>query len=45
MRAERVRTAKNRVRDVIEKLLGDGLTNEEIRRLFEAELRYAGEKK
>jgi GntR family transcriptional regulator len=45
VRAERVRTAKNRVRDVVEKLQRDGLTSEEIRRLFEAELRYAGEKK
>jgi GntR family transcriptional regulator len=39
-RAERVRWAQERVRQCIEGLLEAGLTNEEIRRLCEAQLLY-----
>ncbi|MGH9612324.1 MAG: GntR family transcriptional regulator [Bryobacteraceae bacterium] len=39
-RSEKVRLAQNRVREVVESLRGDGLSEEEIHRLFEAEILY-----
>ena len=39
-RAERVRLAQDRVRALVERLQQDGLTDEEILRLIEAELFY-----
>src|ERR1700730_10610570 len=39
-RAEKVRIAQERVRTLVEFLHGEGLSEEEIRRLFEAELFY-----
>jgi GntR family transcriptional regulator len=39
-RAERVRLAQHRVRTLVESLQQEGLSDEEIRRLFEAELLY-----
>ena len=39
-RAERVRLAQDRVRALVERLQQDGLTEEEILRLIEAELFY-----
>ncbi len=39
-RAERVRVAQERVRDLVERLRQEGLSLEEIRRMFEAELLY-----
>jgi GntR family transcriptional regulator len=38
-RAARVRTAQTRMRDVIRRLRADGLSDDEIRRVCEAELR------
>ena len=40
-RAEKVRVAQNRVRELVESLRDDGLTEEEIHRLFDAELFYS----
>ena len=40
-RAEKVRLAQERVRGLIESLQEEGLTEEEIHRLFEGELYYA----
>jgi len=39
-RSEKVRLAQNRVRELVESLRRDGLSEEEIHRLFEAELFY-----
>lgn len=39
-RFEKVRLAQNRVRELVESLRRDGLSEEEIHRLFEAELFY-----
>ena len=39
-RAEKVRLAQDRIREVLEALLEDGLTVEEIHRMVEAELLY-----
>jgi GntR family transcriptional regulator len=38
---ERMRTARQRIRDLLEYLRDDGLRDEEIRRAFEAELLYS----
>jgi GntR family transcriptional regulator len=40
-RADRLRTAQERVRALIARLQGDGLSDEEIQRLFQAELLFA----
>jgi GntR family transcriptional regulator len=40
MRAEKVRVAQQRVRNLVSSLHAEGLTEEEITRLFEAELFY-----
>lgn len=37
-RAERVRIAQQRVRELVKSLQAEGLSNEEIHRLFEAEI-------
>ena len=39
-RAEKVRLAGNRVQELVESLRQEGLSDEEIHRLFEAELFY-----
>jgi GntR family transcriptional regulator len=39
-RAERLRLSRNRVQKLVAELQSEGLTNEEIHRLFEAELFY-----
>jgi GntR family transcriptional regulator len=39
-RSERVRLARDRVRKLVENLQQEGLSDEEIRRLFEAQLFY-----
>lgn len=39
-RSEKVRVAKDRVRELVESLREDGLSDQEIHRLFEAELFY-----
>ncbi len=39
-RAEKVRLARSRVQRLVESLLEEGLSDQEIRRLFEAELFY-----
>ena len=39
-RAERMRHAQDRVRQVVERLQDDGLSDEEIQRLVEAQLFY-----
>lgn len=41
--ADQVHVARRRIRDLIERLRDDGLLDEEIRRVFEAELLYAAE--
>jgi GntR family transcriptional regulator len=41
--AERMQSARGKVRDLIEELRGEGLLDDEIRRAFEAELRGAAE--
>lgn len=43
-RAELVREAQGRVQEVVQSLRNDGLTEEEIHRLFEAELFYAAKR-
>src|SRR6185312_2733307 len=42
-RSEKVRLSQERVHELVEALRDDGLSAEEIRRLFEAELLYAGQ--
>jgi len=42
-RADRVQTARRRISDLIELLREDGISDEEIRRAFEAELLYPAE--
>ncbi|HVW10913.1 MAG TPA: GntR family transcriptional regulator [Bryobacteraceae bacterium] len=42
-RSEKVRLSQERVHELVESLREDGLSAEEIRRLFEAELLYAGQ--
>jgi GntR family transcriptional regulator len=44
-RTERVRMAQERVRELVLSLQGDGLSNDEIHRLFEAELLYTTRKR
>jgi GntR family transcriptional regulator len=44
-RAEQVRIGQERVRDLVQVLRNDGLSEEEIMRLFEAELFYATRRK
>lgn len=44
-RAEKIGLAKERVRALVESLKREGLSEEEIRRLFEAELFYPGQTK
>jgi len=41
--AEQLPLARRRIRDLIERLRDDGLFDEEIRRVFEAELLYTAE--
>lgn len=40
-RGERIRRAQERVRLFVQKLQDEGLSEDEIRRLFEAEFRFA----
>ena len=44
-RTERVRMAQERVRELVAALQSDGLSNDEIHRLFEAELLYTTRKR
>ena len=44
-RTERVRMAQERVRELVLSLQRDGLSNDEIHRLFEAELLYTTRKR
>ena len=43
LRAEKVRRAQERVREFVESLQKDGLSNDEIQRLFEAELLHSAD--